>query len=157
MVMTGIFFAYVFNEWFSPQGGLNLSESISWRWMLGLAAVPAAILWIGAIFLPESPRFLVRKNDETQALSVLRQFNPDEKVAQKNLALLKCKLLFLLVVAGELFGPVARPVLVMAVGLAILQQVMGCNTVLYYAPTIFISAGFQYPLCPSITYRYRYL
>ncbi|HBF74760.1 MAG TPA: MFS transporter, partial [Lactobacillus sp.] len=43
----------------------------------------------------------------------------------------------------ELFGPVARPVLVMAVGLAILQQVMGCNTVLYYAPTIFISAGFS--------------
>jgi MFS family permease len=43
----------------------------------------------------------------------------------------------------ELFGGMARPVLIMAMGLAILQQVMGCNTVLYYAPTIFVSAGFS--------------
>ena len=143
MVMTGIFFAYVFIEWFSPQGGLNLSESISWRWMLGLAAVPAAILWIGAIFLPESPRVLVRKHDEKTALAVLRQFNPDEKVVQKDLSDIKAQAAIPSGGWKELFGPVARPVLVMACGLAILQQVMGCNTVLYYAPTIFISAGFS--------------
>ncbi|GAW99085.1 sugar porter family MFS transporter [Secundilactobacillus mixtipabuli] len=143
MVMTGIFFAYVFNEWFSPQGGLNLSESISWRWMLGLAAVPAAILWIGSIYLPESPRFLVRKKDEAGALSVLRRFSSDENVIQKELHDIKVQAEIPSGGWSELFGPIARPVLVMAVGLAILQQVMGCNTVLYYAPTIFISAGFS--------------
>ena len=43
---------------------------------------------------------------------------------------------------SELFGLMVRPALIAAVGLAIFQQVMGCNTVLYYAPTIFTDAGF---------------
>lgn len=42
----------------------------------------------------------------------------------------------------ELFGQMSRPVLIMAIGLAIFQQVMGCNTVLYFAPSIFVAVGF---------------
>ena len=43
---------------------------------------------------------------------------------------------------SELFGKTARPALIAAIGLAIFQQIMGCNTVLYYAPTIFTDVGF---------------
>ncbi|KZL36001.1 sugar porter family MFS transporter [Secundilactobacillus collinoides] len=143
MVMTGILFAYIGNEWLSPDGLFNLAESIGWRWMLGLAAVPAALLFIGGLFLPESPRFLVKRGDEAEALNVLNQFSDNEKLAKEELEDIKVQAAIPSGGFHELFGPMARPVLVMALGLAIFQQVMGCNTVLYYAPTIFISAGFS--------------
>ncbi|KRM11408.1 sugar porter family MFS transporter [Paucilactobacillus suebicus] len=143
MVMTGIFLAYVGNEWLSPQGLFNLPESVGWRWMLCLAAVPAALLWLGGLFLPESPRFLVRRGDEDGALKVLQQFSNDPKLVEEELNDIKVQASIPSGGFKELFGPMARPVLIMALGLAIFQQVMGCNTVLYYAPTIFISAGFS--------------
>lgn len=51
MVMTGILLAYIGNEWLSPEGLIGLSSATCWRWMLGLAAVPAAILFLGGLFL----------------------------------------------------------------------------------------------------------
>lgn len=53
MVMTGIFLAYVVN--WGLQGFYT-----GWRWMLGLAALPATIMFLGGLFLPESPRYLVK-------------------------------------------------------------------------------------------------
>lgn len=144
MIMTGIFFAYISNEVLAPKGALHFLVGMhDWRWMLGLAAIPAAILFFGGLYLPESPRFLVRKGDDATALSVLKQFNPDVKLANEELHDIKLQASIKSGGFQELFGHMARPVLIMAMGLAILQQVMGCNTVLYYAPKIFISAGFS--------------
>jgi sugar porter (SP) family MFS transporter len=143
MIMTGIFLAYVSNEWLSPQGMFGLSSAIGWRWMLGLAAVPAAILFFGGLLLPESPRFLVKTGKADDARKVLAQFNNNDKLVEEELHDIKLQAQIPSGGFKELFGPMARPVLVMALGLAIFQQVMGCNTVLYYAPTIFISAGFS--------------
>lgn len=143
MIMTGIFLAYVSNEWLSPQGMFGLSSAIGWRWMLGLAAVPAAILFFGGLLLPESPRFLVKTGKADDARKVLAQFNDNDELVEEELHDIKLQAQIPSGGFKELFGPMARPVLVMALGLAIFQQVMGCNTVLYYAPTIFISAGFS--------------
>ncbi|NEG56056.1 sugar porter family MFS transporter [Bifidobacterium platyrrhinorum] len=136
MVMTGILLAYITNYTFSFMVH-------GWRWMLGFAALPAIILFLGGLFLPESPRFLVRTGDLDAAKGVLAQIydNDQAKVAQElheieGQAKLENKGF------AELFGPTVRPALVIGIGLAIFQQVMGCNTVLYYAPTIFTDVGF---------------
>ncbi|HEY4399690.1 MAG TPA: sugar porter family MFS transporter [Lactobacillaceae bacterium] len=136
MIMTGIFLAYVSNYALS---GLTLG----WRWMLALAAIPAVVLFIGGFLLPESPRYLVLKGRVEEAKQVLGQFTQKQNLIEAELADIELQ-------ASaerssgfqELFGHLSRPVMIMAMGLAIFQQVMGCNTVLYYAPDIFTNVGF---------------
>lgn len=143
MIMTGIFLAYVSNEWLSPKGMFGLSPTVGWRWMLALAAVPAALLFLGGLFLPESPRFLVKTGRDDAARDVLHQIGGSDNAVEEELQDIKLQASIPSGGFKELFGTMARPVLIMALGLAIFQQVMGCNTVLYYAPKIFISAGFS--------------
>jgi MFS family permease len=67
MVMSGILLAYITNYSFS-------GFYTGWRWMLGFAAIPAAILFFGAILLPESPRFLVKEGKSTEARDIYIAF-----------------------------------------------------------------------------------
>jgi sugar porter (SP) family MFS transporter len=136
MVMSGILLAYITNYAFS---GLYTG----WRLMLGFAAVPAAILLLGALVLPESPRFLVKDGRTDEARDVLEQMNKHNESAV-NYELIQIKKQAEIRSGGikELFGKLVRPALVIGFGLAIFQQIMGCNTVLYYAPTIFTDVGF---------------
>ncbi len=136
MVMSGILLAYITNYSFS---GLY----IGWRWMLGFAAIPAIILFFGGLALPESPRFLVKDGRIDEARIILEQMNKDNKSAVND-EIMEIKKQAEMKSGGikELFGEFVRPALIIGVGLAIFQQVMGCNTVLYYAPTIFTDVGF---------------
>lgn len=134
MIMSGIFLAYVTNyAWSGMYHG--------WRIMLAAAAVPAAILFIGGLFLPESPRFLVRVGKIDEAREVLGQLRNVDAV-ESELSDIEEKAKIKMGGWSDLFSKVARPALIIGVGLAIFQQVMGCNTVLYYAPTIFTDIGF---------------
>ena len=136
MVMTGIFLAYVVN--YGMQGFYT-----GWRWMLGLAALPAAIMFFGGLFLPESPRYLVKIGKVDQATAVLENINKgDQDAVKTDLAKITEQVHMKNGGLSELFGPMVRPALIAAIGLTIFQQVMGCNTVLYYAPTIFTDVGF---------------
>ncbi|WP_242841130.1 sugar porter family MFS transporter [Clostridium akagii] len=136
MVMSGILLAYITNYSFS-------SLYMGWRWMLGFAAIPAAILFMGGLVLPESPRFLVKDGQLDKARDVLAQMNKyNESAVNDELMQIKKQAEIKSGGIKELFGEFVRPSLVIAVGLAIFQQIMGCNTVLYYAPTIFTDVGF---------------
>lgn len=136
MVMTGIFLAYVTNYTFSGM-------YTGWRWMLGCAAIPAVILFLGGLFLPESPRFLARRGEIDKAHEVLLSiYDEDDKRASHELEEIEKQAKIESKGLAELFGPTVRPALVIGIGLAIFQQIMGCNTVLYYAPTIFTEVGF---------------
>jgi MFS transporter, SP family, galactose:H+ symporter len=117
-----------------------LADIQGWRWMFGLAAVPATILAVGMFWLPESPRWLVSKNLIDSARTVLERIRRTKDVGtelddiQSSLA----------VQSGgwrDLFTPLIRPALIVGVGLAILQQITGINTVIYYAPMIFEFTG----------------
>lgn len=136
MVMSGILLAYITNYSFSR-------FYTGWRWMLGFAAIPAAILFFGSLILPESPRFLVKDGKLDEARDILKKMNKNNKNVVDN-ELVKIKQQAQIKSGGlkELFGKFVRPALIIGVGLAIFQQVMGCNTVLYYAPTIFTDVGF---------------
>ena len=140
MITLGILLAYVSNLGFLNHNLLGVRD---WRWMLGSALIPAALLLIGGLLLPESPRFLAEKGQNGQALSVLkmlRQNTADDP--EKELAEIK-------VVANQPKGgvkelfTVARPAVVVAVGIMLLQQLVGINSVIYFLPQVFIK-GFGF-------------
>ena len=114
----------------------------NWRWMLGLGAVPGLILFIGMLMLPESPRFLAGQSRMDDARAALRRVRGTDDV-EDELQELRTDLRRegRLVPWSELWKPSARRPLVIGVALAIFQQVTGINTVIYYAPSIFQSAG----------------
>ncbi|MCE3236140.1 MAG: sugar transporter [Vampirovibrio sp.] len=116
-----------------------------WRWMLGLSAVPATILWLGMYSMPESPRWLVSQNRMAEAKTVLGRLRGGVSVDSE---LQDIKASFSNqqhdhMSWQDLLSPRLRMPLIIGLGLAIFQQVTGINTVIYYAPTILESAGFN--------------
>ncbi len=133
MIVTGILVAYIVN--------LSLASSGGWRLMLGLAVVPALVMLFGMLFMPETPRWLVAKDREPEAREVLRR-SRDEDAVEKEIHDIKSVERQEEGGVRELLAPWVRPALVVGMGLAILQQIVGINTIIYYAPTTLTKVGF---------------
>ena len=118
-----------------------LSDMRGWRWMFGLAAVPSALLGAGMAFMPESPRWLVSHGREDMGRSVLQRIRGTTAVDDEVQEIRQSSVQQSSSWSG-LLGPSLRPAMIVGIGLALFQQVTGINTVIYYAPTIFQSAGF---------------
>jgi SP family galactose:H+ symporter-like MFS transporter len=132
-IATGIVAAYLVDY--------VLSGSQEWRYMFGLAAIPSVALVVGMWPLPDSPRWLLSGSkvpEATRALQRLRiasDVGPEisdikQSMAQQSGAWTK-----------ELFQPALKMPLIVGLGLAVLQQITGINTVMYYSPTIFKFVG----------------
>ncbi|MGD0117574.1 MAG: sugar porter family MFS transporter [Candidatus Binatus sp.] len=132
-VTVGILVSYTVDRALAPDH--------AWRWMLGLACIPGALLVLGMIAMPESPRWLLKTGAEKaarHALSLVR--SPDEIEAE--LTEIHDDLAHNQPAAwSELLLPALRPALLVGVGLAVFQQITGINTIIYYAPQIFQKAG----------------
>ena len=133
-ITVGILGAYLVDFAYAKTG--------AWRWMLGLAVVPGVILGVGMLVLPESPRWLAKYQHPDAARAVLGQIrgtnNVDSEFREITASLEQSE------EHGrwaDLLSPTVRPALVVGIGLAIFQQITGINTVIYYAPTIVLSAG----------------
>jgi sugar porter (SP) family MFS transporter len=134
MIVTGILVAYIVNY--------ALANAEAWRWMLGLAFVPSLVLLIGMYFAPETPRWLVSKDRDEEAREVLRRTR-DEAIVESELEEIK-RIEEEQEESGlsELLAPWVRPALLVGIGLAIFQQIIGINTIIYYAPTTLTNVGF---------------
>ena len=135
-VTVGIVVAYLTDYAFAGIEG--------WRWMLGLAVVPALVFGIGMFFLPETPRWLIRGGHHEVAQRVLVRIRelPDVNVEIEEIKASLAQQ----AESGhwtDLLRRQVRPALVVGLGLAIFQQITGINTVIYYAPRILQSAGFN--------------
>jgi MFS transporter, SP family, galactose:H+ symporter len=133
-ITSGILLAYVVDAVFAPSDG--------WRFMFAFGAIPAIVLGLGIAVLPESPRWLLLHRRKEEAINVLTRIRGTQNVMPEVNEILEHaepghgRL-------ADLFSPFVLPVLFCGVALAVIQQVTGINTVIYYAPTIFQAAGFH--------------
>lgn len=131
---SGIVISYLVDYYFSESG--------SWRMMFGTAVIPGMILLVGMIFMPQSPRWLVSKGQIGKATSVLKKIRAVDEV-QSEISDLHSSVKLQTGDWAALKASKLRPALWVGVGLAAFQQLTGINTVIYYSPTIFQSAGFS--------------
>lgn len=135
-VSIGILVSYIIDYSFA-----NIGEG--WRWMLGLGAVPALLLCIGMLALPYSPRWIFAKRGKSHAKAVLKKIRTEEKEIETELKEIEGAVSIKTGSWRVLFSKKVRPALLVTVGVAVIQQFTGINTILYYAPTIFTMTGFE--------------
>ncbi len=136
-IVIGISVAYFSNYFLVDQG------EASWRWMLGVEAIPAFIYFLALFTVPKSPRWLIQKlNNVALARKILVRIGGEEYAEativeiQKNLAKQESKGKL-----ADLLQSRYATIMIIALGIAFFQQITGINAIFYYAPTIFEQAG----------------
>ncbi|HWU76099.1 MAG TPA: sugar porter family MFS transporter [Rhodanobacter sp.] len=135
MITTGILVAFLSNTAFSYSG--------SWRWMLGIIAIPGIAFLLGLFVLPDSPRWLMMRGRKREAAEVLQKLRGDADHVAREIADIEEQLktpqrgwhLFLQ-------NPNFRRSVGLGVLLQVMQQFTGMNVVMYYAPRIFQDMGY---------------
>ncbi|CAN6486140.1 unnamed protein product [Victoria cruziana] len=143
LITAGQFLSYLINLAFTRTPG-------TWRWMLGVAGFPALLQFLLMFFLPESPRWLFRKNRDEEAASTLRKIYPPSEADKEIAALQKSVqsereekgVAREISISKLLKTKVIRRGLTAGIGLQVAQQFVGINSVMYYSPTIVQLAGF---------------
>ncbi|XP_014506769.1 inositol transporter 4 [Vigna radiata var. radiata] len=145
LLTGGQFLSYLINLAFTKVPG-------TWRWMLGVAGIPAVLQFVLMLSLPESPRWLYRQGKEEEARNILLRIYRQEEIeeemrsmqesvqaekeehsnGQKNLA----KRL-----KDAFSNDVVRRGLYAGITVQVAQQFVGINTLMYYSPTIVQFAG----------------
>ncbi|MDR2380659.1 MAG: sugar porter family MFS transporter [Bifidobacteriaceae bacterium] len=141
MIVSGQFAAFVSNAVIART--LGESESV-WRIMLAMAIIPAIALWVGVKVMPESPRWLALRGREDEALRVLESVRPpgaarseldgivhnEERESAGQRACWR-----------DLKVPWVRRCLLIGVGIAVINQITGVNSVMYYGTQIIARSG----------------
>jgi sugar porter (SP) family MFS transporter len=132
-IVAGILIAYLTNYFLSGIG------EDSWRWMLGIMAVPSVLFAVLVRTIPESPRWLVLNNHDDEARKIFSRLGEEQAVEliQEEHKLSKSG-----VKEGLFNGKYKKPIFY-AMLLAMFNQLSGINAIIYYAPRIFEMAGFN--------------
>jgi MFS transporter, SP family, major inositol transporter len=141
MIVGGQFLAFVFNAILG-----NLMGDLGvWRYMLSIAAVPAIVLFFGMMKVPESPRWLVSKGRNEEALRVLQKIRTEEE-AKAELKEIETALSEEVELEEASFKDLAIPwvrrVVFIGIAIAIVTQATGVNSIMYYGTEILRQAGF---------------
>lgn len=142
MIVTGQLLAFTFNAII----GNMMGESANiWRFMLVIATLPAVFLWFGMLLVPESPRWLASKGKIGDALRVLQQVR-EEGRAQSELKDIQEATMKEAntekATVKDLAVPWARRLVFLGIGIAVVQQITGVNSIMYYGTIILKNAGF---------------
>lgn len=135
-ITAGILFSYFINAVFAK-------SVYNWRWMLFAGVVPGVILFIGMLFMKDTPRWLVSKNRYDEAKEVFKKLEPNKNADEA------VKEVEQTIKSGEnkdgkfVFEKWMIMPFVVGIGIMFAQICTGINTIIYYAPTIFKSAGFD--------------
>jgi sugar porter (SP) family MFS transporter len=135
-IVFGILVAYLSNYLLQDTG------AESWRWMLGIVAIPSFIYCVLMVFVPESPRWLiVHEGDYTTARSILQVSDPegvDEALSSLHRSIDEEKRKESL---SSFFSKTYHKPIIMAFLIAAFNQLSGINAIIYYAPRVFELAG----------------
>lgn len=134
-IVFGILIAFLSNYLLS-----GIGEN-AWRWMMGVEAIPAVIYTVFTFSIPKSPRWLLTKFRNSEALSLLQKINPDhdpEKLMTEISEEMEST-----VPNENIFIKKYRYPLILAFLIAFFNQLSGINALLYYAPRIFTEAGLE--------------
>jgi len=134
-IIFGMLVVYFVNYFIARGQAAEWINATGWRWMFGSETIPATLFLILLFFVPESPRFLVLKDQETKAKALLEKINPSnaERVLEEVKESLKVHRAPWLSFGGL--------VIIIGILLSVFQQFVGINVVLYYAGDIFRSMG----------------
>lgn len=113
----------------------------SWRLMFGAGVVPSAFFFLGVIFLPESPRWLIKAGRKDKALSTLKKIGSESFAADTFSAVVKSLENTKKEKFSAVFARGVRPAVLVGITLAVFQQFCGINVVFNYTSTIFKSVG----------------
>ncbi|PCH71599.1 MAG: MFS transporter [Bacteroidales bacterium] len=135
-VVSGILLAFFSNYLIS-----SIVEVDAWRWMLGVQALPAFIFFLLLFYIPSTPRLLVLKGKSKEALSLLKRLasrNPENELKEIEESMQEDN------VSGStnLFSKAYRFPVMLAILVAVFNQMSGINAIMYYAPRIFEMTGF---------------
>jgi len=141
-IVLGFFVVFCVNAWIERLGNDAWNVAYGWRWMFGSETAPALLFMALLFTVPESPRWLTKQGRGSEALAVLeRVVGPEQATADA--AEIRDAIAHEEGSVRQLFEPGLRVALVIGLALAVLQQVTGINSILYYGPEVFKSAGFE--------------
>ncbi len=135
-IVVGINLVYFVNFWIQSGRSHDFLMNDGWRFMLASAAIPATLLIFFMLIVPETPRFLVLKDRNNEALALLKRLFGAEG-AEKTLGEIKATLV-------EHTRPLLSygpTVVLVGIVLSVFQQLVGINAVLYFAPHMFENMG----------------
>jgi MFS transporter, SP family, major inositol transporter len=144
MIVTGQFLAFLINAIIGNVWGSNPEV---WRYMLAVAVLPAFVLFFGMLRMPESPRWLVSKGRDEEALAVLRTMRSPERA--------EAELVEVQDLAEQerqerlgswkeiLSTRWTRRLLLIGFGIGCFQQLTGINSMMYYGTQVLEQAGFD--------------
>ena len=136
-IVLGIFITNFVNY------GLRNEGADAWRWMVGLGAVPSLLFLLGVLWLPESPRWLIKTGKDANAGDILGKIGNGE-YANKTLSSIKNSLQSNHNAKNtSVFDKAVLPAVLVGIGLAVFQQLCGINVVFNYTAKIFESVGFS--------------
>jgi SP family xylose:H+ symportor-like MFS transporter len=135
-IIFGMLVVYFVNYFIAKGQPQEWIDTVGWRWMFASGTIPAFLFFVMLFFVPETPRYLMYRNNEIKALEVLNKVVGSEKatvvVAEIKNSLIEKSAPWLS------FGGL---VIVIGIFLSVFQQFVGINVVLYYAPEIFRTLG----------------
>jgi MFS transporter, SP family, major inositol transporter len=144
MIVSGQLLAFIFNAILGSTIGDGASHV--WRYMLSIASLPAVVLWFGMLAVPESPRWLASKGKLGDALRVLKEIR-DANRAESELKEIKENITQESGIQHATFAdlnvPWVRRIVGIGIGIAVVQQITGVNSIMYYGSQILEKSGFS--------------
>lgn len=147
-IVIGLFAAFLSNytiaSWAGGAEGVFLLDMAAWRWMFWIEIIPAAMFFIGALVIPESPRYLVARGKSASAAKVFAK-TLGQNVEATIQAVLKTVETSRKPELRDLLDPHTkkiRTVVWIGIVLSVFQQLVGINVVFYYGAVLWQAAGF---------------
>ena len=113
----------------------------AWRWMFGLGAIPSGLFFLGALWLPESPRWLMKSGYSESSRKILVKIGGAAYAQESMLQISGSLQGHVKAKYRDIFSKAVLPAVLIGIGLAVFQQLCGINVVFNYTPKIFESIG----------------